>query len=213
VEHPEPTDKAKILIIEDEVLVAMDMEKRLQGLGYNVVGTAHTGPSAVEKALETSPDLILMDIMLRGKMDGINAAKKIKEELDVPVVYLTAYSDDETLERAKRTEPFGYLIKPYSEREIYTTIEMALYKHAAEQRLAEEQAKVRILSGLLPICSSCKKIRDDKGYWQQIEAYLYEHSEAEFTHGICPDCTQKLYPEEYAAILKRKKKESAARKK
>ncbi|MBE9529268.1 MAG: response regulator [Proteobacteria bacterium] len=190
----------------------MDMEKRLQGLGYNVVGTAHTGESAVEKALETKPDLILMDIMLRGEMDGVSAAEEIKKEINVPIVYLTAYSDDETLERAKRTEPFGYLIKPYSEREIYTTVEMALYKHMAEQQLAEEQAKVRVLSGLLPICSSCKKIRDDKGYWQQIEAYFYEHSDVELTHGICPDCTQKLYPDEYAAIQKKKKEEAAKKK-
>jgi len=133
----------KILLVEDESIVAMDMERRLTGLGYSVIAHVMTGEAAIEKAGTLRPDLILMDIHLKGAVDGIEAAEVIKDKNAVPVIYITAYSDEVTLDRAKVTEPFGYILKPFQEREIHSTIEMALYKHRVEQELrrAKEDAE------------------------------------------------------------------------
>jgi two-component system cell cycle sensor histidine kinase/response regulator CckA len=130
---------ARIMVVEDESIVAMDIKMRLEGLGYGVTGTASSGEEAVALALRTRPDLVLMDIMLKGSIDGIEAAKRIKATLEVPVVYLTAYADEDTLQRAKVAEPFGYILKPFEERELRTAVETALYKHRVEARLRENE--------------------------------------------------------------------------
>jgi PAS domain S-box-containing protein len=130
---------ARILVVEDEAIVAMDISVRLRALGYEVVGPAATGAEALEIAEQTRPDLVLMDIMLRGGMDGVEAAQRIRETIGAPIVYLTAYADDSTLRRAKVAEPLGYLLKPFEERELRTTIETALYKHRTEVRLRESE--------------------------------------------------------------------------
>jgi len=127
--------KAEILVVEDESIVARDLASRLEQLDYAVTALAASGPEAIRKATETLPDLVLMDVRLRGDMDGIEAAQQIRECLSVPVVYLTAYSDENTLQRAKITEPFGYILKPFEEQGLYMTIEMALYKHRMEEEL------------------------------------------------------------------------------
>ena len=190
----EDKDKARIMIVDDEVIVAEDLKERLKGLGYDVVAVASTGKDAITKAEESGPDLILMDIQLKGDMDGIEAAQEIKRRYDISVVYLTAYSDQATLDRAKVTTPFGYLIKPFVERELYSTIEMALYK----QKIDKE---VKVLRGMLPICAGCKSIRDDEGYWQQVEVYVRDHTEAQFSHSICERCLEEHYPEMAAELL------------
>jgi len=325
--------KDVILIVEDEIIVAADLEMKLKQIGYEVAGIASRGREAVEMAMEFRPQLILMDIQLSGSMDGIEAAELIKSFHDVPIVYLTAHSDRATLSRAKLSGPLGYILKPFDERELVTQIELAIYKHQTDRQLHDQRellrvtlssigdgviatnpegnitfmnsvgesltgwlkkeaigkslnevfriinertrefltnpmenllntgiisspasqwllisgeqkkipvrisgapirdkqdnfqgiilvfrdislrrqsekekdsliaelkeamSKVKMLSGLLPICASCKKIRDDKGYWNQIEAYIRKHSEVEFSHGICPDCAKKLYPD------------------
>jgi CheY-like chemotaxis protein len=112
-------DKVRILIVEDERIVSMDMQRRLKNLGYDVVGAAVSGEEAIHKAETYRPDLVLMDIMLEGQMDGIEAAEIVRGRLDIPVIYLTAYADTPTLERAKVTEPFGYILKPFEERELH----------------------------------------------------------------------------------------------
>src|SRR5439155_3477031 len=109
-----------------------DLEEKLRKFGYKVVGQGTTGEEAVAQAGEKRPDLILMDIRLGGGMDGIDAARTIRQELDVPVVYLTAHSDAPTVERAKLTEHLAYILKPVDERELQVTLDMALYKHEAE---------------------------------------------------------------------------------
>ena len=329
----------RILVAEDEEIVAMSIEYALVQMGYTVTAVVPSGEAAVQKAGETTPDLILMDIRLVGQIDGIEAASQIRSQLDLPVIFLTAYADQGTLQRAKMSQPYGYLLKPFEEVELYTTIEMAVYKHqlerklktqqqwfattlrsigdaiittdtarqvtflnqsaeqltgwteaqavgrplteicpivyeesgqtideiseadfgqplsftedkpvllitkdqrrisvlvnfapiqdentwlglvlalqdnterrAAQQKLAkaaEEQqkliaelqaamAQIKTLHGLIPICASCKKIRDDRGYWHQVETYLSHHSDAQFSHGLCPDCFETLYPD------------------
>jgi len=132
-------NKASILIVEDNFIVMMELKDRLAEMGHEIVGTAASGIEAIKKAGIHRPDLTLMDIRLKGEMDGIEAASVIKKEYDIPVIYLTAHTDDNTLERAKLTEPFGYIIKPFEERELRTTIEMALYKHKIEKRLKESE--------------------------------------------------------------------------
>ncbi len=334
---------AIILVVEDEIIIARDIQDTLKSLGYAVPAITSSGKEALEKAAEMYPDLVLMDIRLKGDMDGVEAAQQIRARFDIPVVYLTAYADDETLQRAKITEPFGYVLKPFEVRELRSTIEMALYKHEMDKRfkeslgqieqakqewestadslsqivclldhrgriiranrtverwnlgrvvniqgwgmhelfhpgctdpacyletfwpqaweelargqpaewevedrvlkrhlslqvrpisvqtdgedkkatifavaiiqditerkrveeererliveLQEALAKIKTLRGLIPICAHCKKIRDDQGYWNQLEAYIQKHSEAEFSHGICDECAKQLYPE------------------
>jgi PAS domain S-box-containing protein len=132
-------DKAQILVVEDDNIVVMELEDSLQSLGYAVSDVASYGKEAVEKAAERRPDLVLMDIRLKGNVNGIDAAQEIRERFDIPVVYLTAYSDEDTLQRAKITEPYGYIIKPFEERELHSVIEMALYKHSMERKLKESE--------------------------------------------------------------------------
>lgn len=122
-------EQKRILIVEDEVIVAMTLEGVLQKLGYGVAGSVTNGPDAIRMAGEEMPDLVLMDIRLDGPMDGIEAATRISTRYHIPVVYLTAHSDQTTLTRAIHTQPYGYLLKPFRERDLYTTIEMAFHKH------------------------------------------------------------------------------------
>lgn len=191
----------RILIAEDEAVTALDLKRELIALGYEVTGIADNASDAMNAAAAQKPDLVLMDIHLSGSMDGIVAASAIRGSENLPVVFLTAHSDQTTLDRALLASPFGYILKPFQVRELKVTIEVALYKHRKEaenQRLiAELEAalgKVKLLSGLLPSCASCKKIQDAKGQWHVLEEYIRSHNEADLTHGLCPDCTEKFWP-------------------
>jgi PAS domain S-box-containing protein len=142
----------KILVVEDEGVVARDLTNRLVNMGYTVPAIARTGREAVEAANRSDPDLVLMDIMLEGEIDGIEAVEQIHRTNDTPVIYLTAYSDESTIERAKRTDPFGYLLKPFVERELRTSIEIALNRHKREKRIKHSDSlKAEILRNL-PVC-------------------------------------------------------------
>jgi PAS domain S-box-containing protein len=129
----------KIVIVEDEAIVAKDLRTRLQKFGYIVPAIAYSGEEAINKSLEICPDLVLMDIRLKGQIDGIEAADTIHKHLDIPIIYLTAYADEKTLERAKITEPFGYLLKPFKERELQINIEIALSKYKLEKQLKNNE--------------------------------------------------------------------------
>lgn len=128
-------DGIRILVVEDKGIVAKDVKSRLEALGYRVPRVVVTGAEAIAAVEETAPHVVLMDIRLRGSIDGVSAAAEIRRIYQVPVIYLTAFADEKTLERAKKTEPYGYILKPFEERELHTTIEMALYKSRMENRL------------------------------------------------------------------------------
>ena len=127
----------KIMIVEDEIIIAMDIKQTLTKLGYIVPKLIISGEKAIEEAEKIQPDLILMDIMLKGTINGIEAAEVIRNRWKIPIVYLTAHTDESTLEKAKKTEPFGYIVKPFEERELHTTIEIALTRCEAEKQITE----------------------------------------------------------------------------
>lgn len=131
--------RSKILIVEDEGVLAKGYEKKLVTLGYAVAGVAFSGKEALRMVEEKKPDLILMDIKLKGKMDGVETARQIRERFNIPVVYLTAYGDGKFIKRVKITEPYGYIIKPVGERELHCNIEIALYKHKMETDISRKK--------------------------------------------------------------------------
>lgn len=136
-----PTSPTKILIIEDELIVAENIARNLRKLGYEVIGIVDSGEEAIQTATKQHPNLVLMDIMLQGDLDGIEAAGYIRSQLKIPVVYMTAYADDDTLGRAKLTEPYGYLVKPFKPQSLKTTIEIALQKYQGEQTTESQYIK------------------------------------------------------------------------
>jgi len=140
---------AKILVVEDEIITARAIEEALKRWGYDVPSAVSSGLEAIEKAAEIQPDLVLMDIVLKGDMDGIEAAEQIRSRFDIPVVYLTAYTDSETVQRAKITEPFGYITKPFEEKQLFTIIEMALYKHKIDKALRKSESEKQLILSTL----------------------------------------------------------------
>jgi AmiR/NasT family two-component response regulator len=177
-------------------------------LGYRVVGEALDGQQAVELAQHLQPHVIVMDIEMP-LTNGIEATQYISQICPTPIVILTAYETPGLLARATAAGIGAYLIKPPKAQELDRAIAIAIARfndlvelrrlnaelHARNEELQTMLAQVKTLSGLLPICASCKKIRDDHGYWQQVEVYLSQHTDADFSHGLCPDCAHKLYPE------------------
>lgn len=201
----------RIFIVEDEAMIAMELNDRLAAVGYSPCGMAARGDVALERIRESQPSLVLMDINLSGKMNGIAVAQQVREEMNIPVLFLTAYSDDELVAQATETGSHGYLVKPFNERELRANIEFALYKHAAETQLREanrllEQSKtelmaltfqlsetlaqVKELHGIIPICLYCKKIKSEAEYWEAVETYISKHTNAVFSHGFCPECVE-----------------------
>lgn len=186
----------RIFIVEDESLVAANLKTRLVMMGYEVAGQAASGEDALERIAQTRPDLVLMDIILRGQLDGIQTAAQLQKTEPAPIIiFLTAHADESTAHRAAETAPFGYVLKPFDERELKVALEVGIYRHQTEQRLRDMNVelqsalkRIKTLHGLLPICAWCKKIRDDEGYWQSLEFYLKTHTDAELTHSICPSC-------------------------
>lgn len=169
--------KKRILIVEDESIVARDIRSSLNNLGYEVGAFVSSGEEAVQKAVETRPDLVLMDIYLKGKMNGVQAADRIQKDLHIPVIYLTAHADEKTLKGAKITEPYGYILKPFEEKELYILIEMALYRHAMQRKLQESQ---QWLSTTLRSIGDAVVATDDRG------AVIFMNPVAEALAG-CPE--------------------------
>lgn len=198
----------RVLIVEDDPMVGEMIRGMLEESGYIVVGHALDGCQAIELVLAHHPDVVLMDLEMPG-MNGIESAQQIHHRYPTPVVILTAYENQELVEQASAAGVGAYLVKPPDEHQLERAITVAMARFAdmmalkrlnaelEQKNLALQAAldKVKLLSGMLPICASCKKIRDDQGYWQEVEIYVRDHSEADFSHGLCPDCIRRLYPE------------------
>jgi AmiR/NasT family two-component response regulator len=205
-----PKTGRRVLIVEDDFLVGEMIRGLVEEIGHAVVGRAADGREAFEMTRSLRPDAILMDIAMPDT-DGIEATRQILACCPTPVVILTAYETPELVARASAAGAGAYLVKPASAPEMERAIAVATARfddmmelrrlngelQARNTELQEALANIKILRGLLPICASCKRIRDDQGYWQQVEVYIRDHSEAEFSHGICPDCARKLYPNYY----------------
>jgi len=152
-----------------------------------------------------------MDVMLKGDMMGTDAAEQIRRETGIPVIYLTANSNDSIFMKARETEPFGFILKPFEEAALRANIEIAIYKRRIERereelvrKLQEALAQVKTLSGLMPICAWCKNVRSDKGYWQTVEQYIRDNSELTISHGVCPTCQKRFEAEVMAKTAKDK---------
>lgn len=203
----------RIFIVEDETLVACALEGQLCAFGYEVSGVSAEAETALAAMAGAPPDVLLSDIRLKGELDGIALADLARERFGVPTVFLSGYSDPETVSRAAQVQPYSFLIKPYSERALKAAIEIALYRKTAEAelaryregleklvrertaeleiangRLTEALAQVKRLSGIIPVCMYCRRVRDESEAWRQMEEYVASHSEADFTHGLCPQC-------------------------
>ncbi|MBI3582896.1 MAG: response regulator [Nitrospinae bacterium] len=209
-----------ILIVDDSVDNRLLFKYILENAGYTDVLTAGSAHDAFKFLGMENPseadsvvDLILMDIMMP-EMDGIEACRQIKsvERLrDIPIIMVTAKTEEKDIEAAFAAGAMDYITKPLRGIELLVRSRSALsLKKEIDRRKNREQEllnlnrelknsieTIKTLRGLIPICANCKKIRDDKGYWNQIESYIQKHSEAEFSHGICPECARKLYPELY----------------
>jgi DNA-binding NarL/FixJ family response regulator len=190
-----------VLVVDDDSVMRKALGFQLKKLGHMVTGDATNGKEAVEAVLSERPSVVLMDVEMPF-MDGLEATKAIQEQSPTPVVLLTAHSDPNFVRRASEAGAAAYLIKPSNPQEIERAILIAVARHADLMTLRKvnaelEQAlhQVKTLSGLLPICAHCKKIRNDGGYWQAVESYLSAHTELQFTHGFCPDCLKTLYPD------------------
>lgn len=181
--------KATVTIVEDEAIIARELATRLTGMGYEVADIAGSKQEAVRRVEAHRPDLVFMDIVLRGEGDGIEAAEEIRKRFDVPVVYVTAYADNGTLERAKLTEPFGYILKPFSESLLRATVEMALFKHQMESRLkvANERLEFRVRERTLELEAKNRAMQEELQIAQELQLAMLPHHFPSIPRGASPD--------------------------
>ena len=203
--------KINVLVVEDESIVSKDIQHSLKKLGYNVVGASPTGEKAIELAGTEKPDIVLMDIMLKGEMNGIEAASQIKELYSVPVIFLTAYADESTLSKAKITEPYGYVLKPFKEIDLHTTIEMAIYKHSKEQEVMKERDLLFSLvenkesKDFIFVKSNSKLVKlknSDIFYIEALKDYVVIHTkDARYTiHSTMKDIDSKMGADDFVRV-------------
>lgn len=203
--------KINVLVVEDESIVSKDIQHSLKKLGYNVVGAAPTGEKAIELAGSEKPDIVLMDIMLKGEMNGIEAASQIKDLYAIPVIFLTAYADESTLSKAKITEPYGYVLKPFKEIDLHTTIEMAIYKHGKEQEVMKERDLLFSLvenkenKDFIFVKSNSKLVKlknSDIYYIEALKDYVVIHTvDSRYTiHSTMKDIDSKMGDEDFVRV-------------
>ncbi len=203
----------RIFIVEDEALIACALEGQVCALGYEVSGVAADAETAFKAMTGDPPDVLLTDINLGPGANGISLAARCRERLGVGVVFLTGYDDSETFASVAKVQSYSFILKPYSERDLRVSLEIALYRRSVEaellsyrqnleglvgtrtselqesnRRLEEALAQVKRLSGLISICMYCHRMRDERQVWLKLEEYISAHSDADFSHGLCPDC-------------------------
>ncbi len=199
-----------ITIVENESIVALQIKAELEKLGYAVAGVHASGDNAVEGIKTAKPDLVLVDIKLTGTMNGTETAERIKKEHGIPVIFLTTNSEESVIGRASLTEPYGYILKTARGQELQMAVQMALYKHKIDkenehlvQEFKHALERIKLLSGMLHICPGCKKIRNDKGYWKDLEEIIRDHSGAKISYSNCPECSKKKLDEFHEMKRKR----------
>lgn len=190
-----------VLVVEDDYLVSEEIVRGLRILGYETISTVSDGKEAVTVTCASRPGVVLMDIQIP-ELDGIAAAARIQELCPTPIVVLTAYESPELLQKASTAGVSAYLTKPPRPEDIERAITLAVARHAdlmelrsLNRELEKALAEIQQLRGIIPICAYCKKIRDGKGYWEQVEQYISRRSPAVFSHGICPECVRKVHTE------------------
>jgi len=199
----EVKDKTPLVLIVDDNMNNLQVLGNILKIRNYGIAVATDGKQALQMARSTIPDLILLDIMMPG-MDGFEVCQELKADestVHIPIIFLTAKAEIDDIVKGLRYGAADYVTKPFNSIELLarvkTHLELKLSLDAQKElvkRLSKALADVKQLSGLLPICSHCKKVRDDKGYWNQVENYISAHSEAKFSHGICPDCVLAHYP-------------------
>lgn len=193
----------RMLIAEDDYLVAEEIKRTLKESNFVIVGEANNGKDAIELTANLKPDVVLMDITMP-QMNGLEATVQIQEQCPTPVVILTAHESKDLLEEASRVGAGAYLTKPPKLVEIERVVSIALARHQDLMKLKRLNAdlekalsEIKTLRGILPICSFCKSIRNDEGYYEQLESYLQSHSDIDFSHTVCPSCIKLHYPDVY----------------
>ena len=205
--------KINVLVVEDESIVSKDIQHSLKKLGYNIVGSSATAEKAIELAKSEHPDVVLMDIMLKGEMNGIKAADEIRKSCAIPVIFLTAYADESTLSKAKVTEPYGYILKPFKEIDLHTTIEMAIYKHGREQEIVKQRDLLFSLvenkdaneQGYVFVKSNSKLVKlknEDIYYIEALKDYVVIHTlKTRYTiHSTMKDIDAKMGKEKFVRV-------------
>ena len=197
------TQPAAVLIVDDDPANLELLFQHLSQAGYRVL-VAETGQLALERAELAQPEAILLDVMMPG-MDGFETCRRLKQQATtqaIPVIFMTALAD--TADKIKGFAAGGvdYVTKPFQPEELLARVQAHTTVYLLQKELRRKNSELEValsqvkrLSGLLPICASCKKIRDDQGYWQDVAVYIQDHSEAELSHGLCADCAKRLYPE------------------
>lgn len=190
----------RVVIADDESLVLSLIQAELESVGIQVIGKASDGRQAIELVRRLRPDVALLDISMP-EVDGILAAATIQIDCPTPVVILSAHETKDDIGQASAAGVGAYLVKPPQASDLVRAINISIARHAdltqlrqLNDELRTALAEIKTLHGLLPICCSCKKIRDDQGYWNQVESYLAQHAGMKFTHGYCPDCLEKFFP-------------------
>jgi PleD family two-component response regulator len=208
--HVKQDNNCSILIVDDVPQDIQVIANIMQNEGYRMA-FAQDGRTALKKVGEVIFDLILLDVVMP-EMDGFDVCRILKESrntMEIPVIFLTAKTEAEDIVHGFEAGAVDYVTKPFNSSELLvrvrTHVELKQKRDREKQlvsRLEAALAEIKQLSGLLPICSGCKKIRDDEGYWQQLEHYFSNHFDVRFTHGVCPDCVKKIYPEFASRVLK-----------
>lgn len=198
----------RVLVAEDDFLVKAEVVRILSTKSYEIVGLASSGREALEMTASLKPDVILMDIKMP-ELNGLEATRQIQEKWPTPVVILTAHESRDLVDEASKVGAGAYLTKPLRPEELERALTIAMARHndlmqlrslnhtleTKNSELASALAEIKTLRDILPICSFCKKIRDDQGYWNQVEQYISDHTGTKFSHGICDDCMAEHYPE------------------